>query len=266
MGCGAEMRADRSSWSSLGRSGSSARGGDHARSSQCRALGEDNRLPTQARAFLENFAKRRIPITYQALAKALQILPPHSIRQVTEALERLMEEDAAADRPFIAALAIRGAWRPTRARVLRLRPTSRPVRGRSGRSGRMVVSRRRAKRGLRSLGRSARQLTTRTSCSPKLARPLAGAADCPDPHNHNGLSLSPEQRLSEVQERPRRPGNLHRGEGIRVHRRVPAAGPPARLHQYGRGGHAPLSLLRDAVPLQSSTDTARCRPAGQFRC
>jgi hypothetical protein len=68
--------------------------------------GVDNRLPTQARAFLENFAKRRIPITYQALAKALQILPPHSIHQVTEALERLMEEDAAADRPFIAALAI----------------------------------------------------------------------------------------------------------------------------------------------------------------
>jgi hypothetical protein len=33
-------------------------------------------------------------------------LPPHSIHRVTEALERLMEEDAAADRPFIAALAI----------------------------------------------------------------------------------------------------------------------------------------------------------------
>jgi hypothetical protein len=58
------------------------------------------------RAFLENFAKRRTPITYQELAKALQILPPHSIHQVTEALERLTEEDAAADRPFIAALAI----------------------------------------------------------------------------------------------------------------------------------------------------------------
>jgi hypothetical protein len=59
-------------------------------------LGEDNRLPTHAkiRAFLENFAK------------ALQILPPHSIHRVTEALERLMEEDAAADRPLIAALAI----------------------------------------------------------------------------------------------------------------------------------------------------------------
>jgi len=69
---------------------------------------EDNRLPTHARvrAFLENFAQRRIPITYRELAKALQILPPHSIHRVTEALERLMEEDAAADRPFIAALAI----------------------------------------------------------------------------------------------------------------------------------------------------------------
>ena len=47
-----------------------------------------------------------IPITYQELAKALQILPPHSIHRVTDALERLMEEDAAADRPFIAALVI----------------------------------------------------------------------------------------------------------------------------------------------------------------
>jgi hypothetical protein len=66
-------------------------------------LGEDNRLPTHAkiRAFLENFAKRRIPITYQDLAKALQILPPYSIHRVTEALER-----PAADRPAIAALAI----------------------------------------------------------------------------------------------------------------------------------------------------------------
>jgi hypothetical protein len=55
---------------------------------------------------LESVAKRRILITYQELANALQILPPNSIHRVTEALERLMEEDAAADRPFIAALAI----------------------------------------------------------------------------------------------------------------------------------------------------------------
>jgi len=65
-------------------------------------------LPTHARvrSFLENVAKRQIPIAYQELAKALQISSPHSIHQVTEALERLMEEDAATDRPFIAALAI----------------------------------------------------------------------------------------------------------------------------------------------------------------
>ena len=71
-------------------------------------FGEDNPLSTHARvrAFLENAAKRQIPITYQELAKALQILPPHSIHQVTEILEHLMEEDAAADRPFIAALVI----------------------------------------------------------------------------------------------------------------------------------------------------------------
>ena len=65
-------------------------------------------MPTHARvrASLESAAKRRILFTYHELAKALDILPPHSIHQVTEALERLMEEDAAADRPFIAALAI----------------------------------------------------------------------------------------------------------------------------------------------------------------
>ena len=53
-------------------------------------------MPTHARerAFLESVAKRRILITYQELANALQILPPHSIYRVTEALERLMEEDA----------------------------------------------------------------------------------------------------------------------------------------------------------------------------
>ncbi|WP_411288683.1 hypothetical protein [Phenylobacterium sp.] len=63
-------------------------------------------IHARARAFLEEVAKRRTPLVYQELAKALQILPPHSIHQVTEALERLMEQDAAADRPFIAALAI----------------------------------------------------------------------------------------------------------------------------------------------------------------
>src|ERR1700676_606093 len=63
-------------------------------------------------------------------------------------------------------------------------------------------------------------------------------------------------------ERPRRPRNQHRGEGIQVHRRVPTAGPSAHLRQNGRGGHDPLSLLWDAVSLRSSIGTARCRPAG----
>ena len=63
-------------------------------------------MHARARAFLESIANRRIPMTYQELAKALHVLPPHSIHLVTEALERLLEEDAAANRPFIAALAI----------------------------------------------------------------------------------------------------------------------------------------------------------------
>jgi hypothetical protein len=77
-----------------------------------------------------------------------------------------------------------GAWRPTGARVLRLRPTSRPVRGRPGRSGRMVVSRRRAERRPRSLGRFARQLTTRTSCSPKFIRPLTDRLSRPSANDN----------------------------------------------------------------------------------
>ena len=63
-------------------------------------------MHARVRTFLESIVNRRIPMTYQELAKALHVLPPHSIHRVTEALERLMEEDAAANRPFIAALAI----------------------------------------------------------------------------------------------------------------------------------------------------------------
>jgi hypothetical protein len=124
----------------------------------CRTLREDDRWPTHVRmrAFLENVTKRQIPVTYQAPARAFQILSPHSIHRVAEA-------------------------RPTGARVLRLHPTCRPVRGRSGRSGCMVVSRRRAERRLRSLGRFTRQLTTRISFSSKLTRPLPGAAHSRDP-------------------------------------------------------------------------------------
>ena len=77
-------------------------------------MSDDDRMPADIepatlltlRAFLEKVAKRRITIAYQELANALQFLPPRSIHRVTEALEYLMEEDASANRPFIAALAI----------------------------------------------------------------------------------------------------------------------------------------------------------------
>jgi len=74
---------------------------------------EEDGVPihARARAFLENVAKQHTLITYGELAGALQILPPHSIHRVTDALERLMEEDAAANRPFIAALVISKALR-----------------------------------------------------------------------------------------------------------------------------------------------------------
>jgi len=113
------------------------------------------------RAFL---AKRQIPITYQELAKALQILPPHSIHRVTEALERLMEEDAAADRLFIAALAI------SKARGGLPAPGFFDFARRLGRFAGDPDSQdawsfhaAELERRLRSLGQFARQLTTRAS-------------------------------------------------------------------------------------------------------
>ena len=51
-------------------------------------------------------AKRRVPTTYQELAKVLGLTPPHTIHQLAVALEYLMAEDAANNSPFIAAIAI----------------------------------------------------------------------------------------------------------------------------------------------------------------
>ena len=70
---------------------------------------EDNTPETLARrlrAHLQALATRRLPITYQQAAKGLLLSPPNTIHQVTEALEQIMAEDAAADRPFIAAMVI----------------------------------------------------------------------------------------------------------------------------------------------------------------
>jgi hypothetical protein len=111
----------------------------------------------KGRSLLENFAKRRIPITYQELAKALQIFatPFHPSGEGSLGAPDGGGRGSGSSAHRSARHQL-GAWRPTGGRVLRLRRTSRPVRGRSGRSGRMVVSRRRAEHRLRSLGRSAR--------------------------------------------------------------------------------------------------------------
>ena len=70
------------------------------------AVPEEPPLNIRVRPFLERVARRRVPITYQDLAKALQLSPPNTIHQRTVALEYLMDEDAAAGRPLIAALVI----------------------------------------------------------------------------------------------------------------------------------------------------------------
>ena len=59
-----------------------------------------------ARNELKKVAKLGEPITYQALAKALNLLPPHTIHQVTITLEKLIEEDAKSCHPLIASLVI----------------------------------------------------------------------------------------------------------------------------------------------------------------
>ena len=65
-----------------------------------------NALAGRLRAHLQALATRRLPITYGEVAKEHLLLPPNTIHQVTEALEQTMAEDAAVDRPFIAAMVI----------------------------------------------------------------------------------------------------------------------------------------------------------------
>lgn len=60
----------------------------------------------RARSYLRRIAGHAKPITYQKLAKALDLTPPNTIHQLALALERLIEEDAAASNPFLAALVV----------------------------------------------------------------------------------------------------------------------------------------------------------------
>lgn len=63
-------------------------------------------LAARVRAFLQDFACRSQPITYQQLANSLQLAPPNTIHRLTNSLEALMQQDATARRPFITALVI----------------------------------------------------------------------------------------------------------------------------------------------------------------
>lgn len=63
-------------------------------------------LAERVRAQLRTVAGQGAPITYKALANALGLTPPNTVHRVTQALETLMAEDAAAGRPMIAALVV----------------------------------------------------------------------------------------------------------------------------------------------------------------
>ena len=58
------------------------------------------------RAYLTEIARHRGTITYLDLAKALEVQPSHTIRQVTDALEVLMQKDCIDGAPFLAALVV----------------------------------------------------------------------------------------------------------------------------------------------------------------
>ncbi len=66
------------------------------------AATKERDLTARLRAHLEGLDAQEVPTTYGALARALGLWAPGSVRRVTRALEVTMREDAAADRPFIA--------------------------------------------------------------------------------------------------------------------------------------------------------------------
>lgn len=68
--------------------------------------GTVNVLAQRVRTHLCQIVGHASPITYQALAKALDLSPPNTIHQLTVALECLMEEDSAAAHPLIASLVV----------------------------------------------------------------------------------------------------------------------------------------------------------------
>ena len=66
----------------------------------------DAALAAGVRAFLEALPPDSPSVGYAQLADALDVSPPHRVGQVARALEITMGEDAAAGRPFLAALVV----------------------------------------------------------------------------------------------------------------------------------------------------------------
>ena len=72
-----------------------------------RATSSDrDQVAAKLRSCLQNLAAAGLTVTYGGLARLLGLSPPNTIHQITVALERLMEEDAEASRPFLAALVL----------------------------------------------------------------------------------------------------------------------------------------------------------------
>ena len=73
------------------------------------ALTPDDLIEAQLQrlaAVLEQARRQRKTLTYLQAAEAIHLRPPYRIHQLTELLERLMEQDAEAGRPLRAALVI----------------------------------------------------------------------------------------------------------------------------------------------------------------
>jgi Fe-S cluster biogenesis protein NfuA len=70
------------------------------------AAGQESALSERVRAYLAGLEGETTTVTYGALARALGMWQPGSVRRVTAALEATMRADAAAGRPFIAARAV----------------------------------------------------------------------------------------------------------------------------------------------------------------
>ena len=70
------------------------------------AANQEQVLVARVRAHLEPLPDETASLTYGKLARALGLWAPGSVGRITRALEMTMREDAAADRPFIAARAV----------------------------------------------------------------------------------------------------------------------------------------------------------------